>query len=117
MSGFAATRVQRPALGALGVRGCSLTSPDPSGKKAAVGVSGRPRTRHQRRDTGADGLARYADGTRRLPVSPLNDTYLVPEAPQSRVALESTLRRTICHRPQVTQDTWRGLVTLVNTKG
>ena len=25
---------------------------------------------------------RYVDGTRRLPISPLIDTYLVPEAPQ-----------------------------------
>eukprot|EP00966_Prymnesium_polylepis_P182217 4221572-Prymnesium_polylepis.1 len=29
-----------------------------------------------------DGSARYVDGTGRLPVSSLNDTYLVLEAPQ-----------------------------------
>ena len=41
---------------------------------------GRRVDRHsnQRRDTGADGSARYADGTRRLPNSPRIDTYLVP---------------------------------------
>eukprot|EP00966_Prymnesium_polylepis_P061275 1421359-Prymnesium_polylepis.1 len=37
---------------------------------------------NQRRITRADGSARYVDGTRRLPISPLIDTYLVPEAPQ-----------------------------------
>ena len=36
---------------------------------------------------------------RRLPISPLNDAYLVLEAPQSRVALDTALRRTIGHRP------------------
>mmetsp|Transcript_69786 Transcript_69786/g.209602 ORF Transcript_69786/g.209602 Transcript_69786/m.209602 type:complete len:232 (+) Transcript_69786:30-725(+) len=30
----------------------------------------------------AGGPARYVDGTRRLPISPLIDTYLVPEAPR-----------------------------------
>eukprot|EP00966_Prymnesium_polylepis_P149284 3448868-Prymnesium_polylepis.1 len=30
---------------------------------------------------------------------PLNDAYLVLEAPQSRVALDTALRRTIGHRP------------------
>jgi hypothetical protein len=68
----------------------------------------RPAKSNQRRDTGADGSARYADGTGRLPTSPLNDTYLVPEASQSRVqrhrraayrALDTALRRNIGHRP------------------
>jgi hypothetical protein len=49
------------------------------------------KSRNQRRDTGADGSARYVDGTGRLPVRPPNDTYSVPEAPQSRVALEYRL--------------------------
>ena len=35
---------------------------------------------NQRRDTGADGSARYVDGTRRLTISPRIDTYLVPVA-------------------------------------
>eukprot|EP00966_Prymnesium_polylepis_P147118 3398379-Prymnesium_polylepis.1 len=39
---------------------------------------------HRKRyHTGADGSARYVDGTRRLPISPRIDTYLVPvTAPQ-----------------------------------
>eukprot|EP00966_Prymnesium_polylepis_P196635 4556548-Prymnesium_polylepis.1 len=36
-------------------------------------------------------MTRYMGSTGRLPISPLNDTYLVPEAPQSRVALEYRL--------------------------
>eukprot|EP00966_Prymnesium_polylepis_P312271 7215593-Prymnesium_polylepis.1 len=46
--------------------------------------------RHRTR--GAEtGPARYVDGTARLTISPLNDMYLVPEASQSRVALEYRL--------------------------
>eukprot|EP00966_Prymnesium_polylepis_P215191 4983674-Prymnesium_polylepis.1 len=56
-----------------------------------TGPPSTPRTTrrhsHQRRDTGADGSARYVGGAGRLPIRPLNDTYTVPEAPQSRVAL------------------------------
>eukprot|EP00966_Prymnesium_polylepis_P190793 4421656-Prymnesium_polylepis.1 len=35
-----------------------------------------------------DGSAHHVGGTGRLPIRPLSDTYPVPEAPQSRVALE-----------------------------
>jgi hypothetical protein len=55
-----------------------------------------------RRDTGADGSARYVDGTGRLPVSPLNDAYLVLEAPQSARSVDTASRRTIGHMPRRT---------------
>eukprot|EP00966_Prymnesium_polylepis_P248946 5755792-Prymnesium_polylepis.1 len=51
-----------------------------------------------RPDRRADGSACYVGGTGRLPVSPLNHIYLVPEAPKSRVALE--YRLPAHHRPQ-----------------
>jgi hypothetical protein len=55
-----------------------------------------PASRQQaRRRVG--GSARYVGGTGRLPIRRLNDAYLVPEAPQSRVALE--YRLTAHHRP------------------
>ena len=47
---------------------------------------------HRRRASRAGGSARYVDGTRRLPNSPLIDTYLVPEAPQGA--------RSARHRPR-----------------
>ena len=59
-----------------------------------------PTRRHsnQRRDTGADWSARYVGGTRRLPISPLIDTYLVPDtAPQG--ARSARYRHTAHHRP------------------
>ena len=60
-----------------------------------------PRTTHrhsnQRRATRAGGSARYVDGTRRLPNSPLIDTYLVPEAPQG--ARSARHRPRAHHRP------------------
>ena len=63
----------------------------PGARAGRIGTSARlaPRTpwttrRHSNwcRASRAGGSARYVDGTRRLPISPLIDTYLVPEAPQ-----------------------------------
>ena len=63
----------------------------PGARAGRIGTSARlaPRTpsttrRHSNwcRASHAGGSARYVDGTRRLPISPLIDTYLVPEAPQ-----------------------------------
>ncbi len=63
----------------------------PGARAGRIGSSARlaPRTpsttrRHSNwcRASHAGGPARYVDGTRRLPISPLIDTYLVPEAPQ-----------------------------------
>eukprot|EP00966_Prymnesium_polylepis_P050875 1178103-Prymnesium_polylepis.1 len=45
------------------------------------------------------GRSSYEGGTGRLPIRPLNDTYPVPEAPQSREALEDLpTTRTPCQR-------------------
>jgi hypothetical protein len=47
----------------------------------------------------AGGSARYMDGTRRLPISPLIDTYLVPEAPQGCVSPDTAPPPGRHHRP------------------
>eukprot|EP00966_Prymnesium_polylepis_P266382 6153319-Prymnesium_polylepis.2 len=56
----------------------------------AADATNQPEGRHQGRDQ-----------SRHLSIRPLNDTYLVLEASQSRVALDTALRRTIGHRPSL----------------
>ena len=78
----------------------------PGARAGRTGAPARPapRRRHagtrsnQRRDTGADGSARQVGGTRRFPISPLIDTYLVP-ATAPRGARSARYRHTAHHRP------------------